>query len=438
LVAKEKGSYGNKLALKVESGTRKIDMTSSIPVYNVYVYYNGQEVSSYVGIYWGDGTAKDNKGNLIGKAAEIASSNYILNKMSDDSWIAIEAEDENGNSTMGRLPDGTWILGDGQLPDGVMAEQAEIMAYKKGTNGWIADDSGVITSMSADLIAALQKIQNPEVFEYVLVAAPGDASTIVQNAIQDLCESRRDCFGVIDAAPFGLGLGIRNNTVHISQVNDACSNLTSSYVGAYWPWLQDYDADNKQYVWLPPSTYALKQIVYTDNVSDPWQAPAGATRGRVSAIDIEYSPTAADRDILYGDTNIVNPIVKFVNEGITIWGQKTAQRTNTATNRINVRRLMIYAEKLVSKMARSFLFEPNDQTNWASFARQANAILEPIRQRRGLYQYTVVCDATTNTADLINQNIMSGKIFLQPMKTIEFIEVSFTVNAATGETTVQE
>lgn len=438
LVAKERGSYGNKLALKVEAGTRKIDMTTSVPVNNVYVYYDGKEVSSYIGVYWGDGTAKDSKGMVLGVDAELASANYVLNKMAADTWITIEAEDEDGNSTMGKLPSGMWTLGDDALPQAVTAEQAEVVSFVKGTNGWIEGVGGTITSFSGDLVAALEKIQNPEVYDYNMVAAPGAADTIVQNALQSLTESRRDCFGVVNAAPFGRGLGIRNNTTHISQVNLDCENLTSSYVGAYWPWLQDYDSDNKQYVWLSPDTYALKTMIYTDNVSDPWFAPAGNRRGKVTAIDVEYSPTVTDRDTLYGDTNIVNPIVKFINEGITIWGQKTAQRTKSATDRINVRRLMIYAERLIARMARTFLFEPNDQANWASFARQANAILEPIRQRRGVYQYQVVCDATTNTSDLVNQNIMSGKIFLQPMKTIEFLEVSFTINAATGETTIEE
>jgi len=98
---------------------------------------------------------------------------------------------------------------------------------------------------------------------------------------------------------------------------------------------------------------------------------------------------------------------------------------------------MIYAEKLIAKMARGFLFEPHDSSNWAAFTRQANAILEPIRQRRGLYQYSVVCDASTNTTELINQNIMAGKIYIQPVKTVEFIEIEFTVNA-TGEVTITE
>ena len=196
--------------------------------------------------------------------------------------------------------------------------------------------------------------------------------------------------------------------------------------------------DNDQYVWLPPSIYAMKQMVYTDNVSDPWFAPAGMRRGRISALGVEYSPSELERDLLYGDGKIVNPIVNFVDGGITIWGQKTAQRTKSATDRINVRRLLIYAEKLIAKMARGFLFEPHDPANWAAFARQANAILEPIRQRRGLTTYTVVCDDSTNTLALIDQNIMAGKIFIQPTKAIEFLTVDFTINAASGATTIAE
>jgi len=342
----------------------------------------------------------------------------------------MEAEDEDGDFVLERLPDGDWALGTEDLPDGVLMEDANVIDFTVGTDGWTEDVDGIITSMDTDLINALKKIYNSEVYNFNLVAAPGSAASSVQNEVQNLCETRHDCFGIIDAAPFGYGLGVKDNLNHVSEINTMNENLNSSYVGTYWPWLQDYDADNKQYVWLPPSIYALTQMVYTDNVADPWYAAAGLSRGKVTALDVEYSPTRAERDILYGDTNIINPIVKFVGEGIAIWGQKTAQRTKSALDRINIRRLMIYAEKLIARMARGFLFEQNDAANWAAFARQANAILEPIRQRRGLSQYSVVCDATTNTSDLVNQNIMAGKIFVQPTKTIEFIEVEFTINAA--------
>lgn len=420
LQAAEKGSYGNRLTLRVETQQVQTGPSTIQLYYNVAVLLDGKEVSNYQRVNW------DNP----------SSTNFVPRLLEEDQYLKIDAEDEDGNFILKKLPDGDWTLGDDTLPDGVTVSDATIVEYTRGTNGW-EEEEGIITSMDADFIHALKKIYNPEVFDFNLVAAPGSASSSVQNEIQTLCESRRDCFGIIDAAPFGIGHGVEKSVNHVSEVNDMNLNLNSSYVGAYWPWLQDYDADNKQYVWLPPSIYALAQMVYTDAISDPWFATAGLTRGKITALDVEYSPTRLDRDILYGETNVINPIVKFVNEGIVIWGQKTAQRTRSATDRINVRRLLIYAEKLIANMARGFLFEQNDSTNWAAFARQANAILEPIRQRRGLYQYQVVCDATTNTPDLIDQNIMAGQIFVQPTKTIEFIQVDFTINGS-GEVEISE
>jgi len=418
LIAAEKGVYGNKLVLRTETKQVQVSATEVEFYYNAFVLLDGKEVSIYQRINWDDPT----------------SDKYLPKVLENDRYLHMEAEDEDGDfvtfASTDPFPNGDWTLGDDELPENVFESVATIVDFSVGSNGWTEDSDGVITSMDTDLINALKKIYNPEVYDFNMVAAPGAAASAVQNEIQTLCESRHDCFGIIDAAPFGMGLGVKEKLNHVSEINSMNENLNSSYVGTYWPWLQDYDADNKQYVWLPPSIYAMTQMVYTDNVADPWYAAAGLRRGKVTALDVEYSPTRAERDILYGDTNVINPIVKLVGEGIVIWGQKTAQRTKSALDRINVRRLMIYSEKLIARMARGFLFEQNDASNWAAFARQANAILEPIRQRRGLYQYQVICDATTNTSDLINQNIMAGKIFVQPTKVIEFIEVEFTINAA--------
>jgi hypothetical protein len=413
LKAAEKGSYGNAVALKCETKKVQKDLTTIEEQCNVTVIVNGREMTNYQRVSWTDPLAK----------------NFIGVLMAADPDVRIEIDDEDEDLKYAKLPDGVWMLANGDIPEDVLSTQAEVTDFHEGTNGWESNDDNIITSMDADFINALKKLYNPEIYDFNLVCAPGGSASAVQNEVQALCESRHDCFGVLDAAPFGIGLGIKERLNHCSEVNAMNENINSSYVGIYWPWLQDYDADNKQYVWLPPSIYALTQLVYTDNVADPWYATAGLTRGKISAVDIEYSPTSSERDILYGDTNCVNPIVKFVGEGIAIWGQKTGQRTLTALNRINVRRLMIYAEKLIAKMARGFLFEMNDSANWAAFARQANSILEPIRQRRGMQQYQVICDATTNTPAIVEQNMMVGKIYIQPTKTIEFISVDFTITA---------
>ena len=65
------------------------------------------------------------------------------------------------------------------------------------------------------------------------------------------------------------------------------------------------------------------------------------------------------------------------------------------------------------------------------FSRLVTPIFETIKDRRGLYAYRVVCDESTNTTDLIAQNIMAGKILMQHMKYSEIIQVKF-VSTPTG------
>ena len=54
--------------------------------------------------------------------------------------------------------------------------------------------------------------------------------------------------------------------------------------------------------------------------------------------------TSDERDDLYAAG--INPIAQFPAEGIVIFGQKTLQRTRSALDRINVRRLMVFLKKL--------------------------------------------------------------------------------------------
>jgi len=42
----------------------------------------------------------------------------------------------------------------------------------------------------------------------------------------------------------------------------------------------------------------------------------------------------------------------------------------------------------------------------------------------------VVMDSTVNTPDLIDRNIMTGKIFMQPTRTAEYIDLSFIISAS--------
>jgi phage tail sheath protein FI len=133
----------------------------------------------------------------------------------------------------------------------------------------------------------------------------------------------------------------------------------------------------------------------------------------------------ADRNTLYDAR--VNPIAWFPADGIVIWGQKTLQARPSALDRVNVRRLLIAVKKFIASSTRYLVFDQNVAATRNKFKAIANPYLESVRAQNGLYAFKVVMDQTNNTADLIDQNILYGQIFLQPTRTAEFIILDFNI-----------
>jgi hypothetical protein len=164
----------------------------------------------------------------------------------------------------------------------------------------------------------------------------------------------------------------------------------------------------------------------------PWFAPAGFTRGGLSdgaagipVVQVETRLTKDERDDLY--LAKVNPIAQFPQEGLVIFGQKTLQATPSALDRINVRRLMIFLKKEISRAAKSLLFDPNTRVTWNRFVGMVKPLLLSVKVRLGLEDFKLILDETTTTPDLIDQNIMYAKIILKPTRTIEFIAIDFVI-----------
>ena len=174
----------------------------------------------------------------------------------------------------------------------------------------------------------------------------------------------------------------------------------------------------------------MATIAQSDNLSAPWFAPAGTNRGIVNNItDVFSRPTLEERDLMYGYSNAINPIVQFVDfQGFVIWGQKTLQRLPTALDRVNVRRLMFVLEKEIRVAARQLLFDPHDSILEAKFVRIATAILTQIQVGRGIENFIVVCDSTLNTPDVIDRNELRARIGVIPIRAAEFIFIEFSIH----------
>jgi phage tail sheath protein FI len=179
---------------------------------------------------------------------------------------------------------------------------------------------------------------------------------------------------------------------------------------------------------VPPSGHVSAVFSRTSRVAEQWYPPAGLNRGHLNtALEVEYSPSKGEQDLLYGSGNAVNPIVNFPKDGITIWGQRTLQRRQSALDRVSVRMLLIFLKKNLTQLLRNFLFEPNDSDPLVPGHQQTEPFLADVQARRGLTGFKVVCDATNNTPERIDRNELWVSVFIKPTRAVEFVVLNMVV-----------
>ena len=232
-----------------------------------------------------------------------------------------------------------------------------------------------------------------------------------------LCEGRADALSVVDSVPYG-------GTVTSAKTAANASN--SSYAATYWPWCQIFSSAMGRLVWVPASVLMGGVFAFTDQVSAPWFAPAGITRGGIpNVVKVERKLSLSDRNNLYLDN--VNPLATFPGNGVVVFGQKTLQQKATALDRVNVRRLLIALKGYISGVSRSLVFEQNTAVTRNKFLNQVNPYLDSVVQRQGLYAFKVIMDESNNTPSVVDRNQLIGQIYIQPTKTAEFVILDFTI-----------
>jgi len=284
-------------------------------------------------------------------------------------------------------------------------------------------NGGVFSTISGNsdyysYIQGIDTFSNPEAVDINIFATPGinffDHSSLTAYAIEMVEEDRADSLYVISSP----------NQTTTDEIIDSLDlvSIDSNYSSTYWPWIQVRDVDNATQLFLPPTGEVLRNIALTDNVSFPWFAVAGYSRGLVNSIKAYKKLTLDERDDLY--KNRINPIATFADTGTIIWGNKTLQVRESALDRMNVRRLLLRARKLISAVAVRLLFEQNDEQVRNEFLRLVNPILESIKRERGVYEFRVT---VSNDPEDIDANTLRGKIYIKPTRSLEFIDVEFII-----------
>ena len=272
---------------------------------------------------------------------------------------------------------------------------------------------------------------NPEAVNINLFVTPGidiqNNSDLVERAIDMVENSRADSLYIATLPDYNMFVPTttgQDGLIYPQEAVDILeeTGIDSNYTCTYYPWVLTRDSVNNTQIYIPPTAEVTRNLALTDNIAFPWFAAAGYTRGIVNSIKARKKLTQEDRDILY--LGRINPIATFADVGTVIWGNKTLQVRESALDRINVRRLLLQARKLISAVSVRLLFDQNDQQVRQDFLNAVNPILDSIRRDRGLYDFRVT--VSSDTADL-DKNQMTGKIYIKPTKSLEFIDITFYI-----------
>jgi len=310
-----------------------------------------------------------------------------------------------------------------------------------GGNALTSDATETNSYAFYSLKKAIDMIADPEYVPMNLATVPGVTNNPLTSHLMNVCEDRSDSLAIIDLDGGYTHAWDDNTTeqsrISTSEVNTVVTTLrdrgiNTSYGCAYYPWVRISDNINGSSVWVPPSVVALGVMGSSESISAPWFAPAGFNRGGLSegaagipVTAVRTKLTSKDRDTLY-EANI-NPIASFPAEGIVVFGQKTLQITQSALDRINVRRLLIFVKREISFMATRVLFDQNEAVTWSRFINMVTPFLDSVKTKFGIQEYRLILDETTTTPDLIDRNVLYAKIFLKPTRAIEFIALDFSI-----------
>jgi len=335
------------------------------------------------------------------------------------------------NESMATYYPHRWVTESANQPDG------------SGSFGRKAQRKVIVQALQS-LVNSNQDIRDDESRLFNLMACPGYPELIGE--MNSLNNDRGLTAFIVGDSPFRLTSDATtlnnwgNNVALAVEDNDDGLVTSSEYLGVFYPSL--FTSDNAgNNVIVPPSHGILRTMALSDQVSFPWFAPAGTRRGGITNasasgfVDAEgefksIALNEGQRDTLQ-QVN-VNPITFLTGAGLVNFGQKTRAANASALDRINVARLVVYLRSQLKKLAKPYIFEPNDKITRDEIKAQADSLMLELVSQRALYDFLVVCDESNNTPARIDRNELYLDIAIEPVKAVEFIYIPLRLKN-TGE-----
>jgi len=367
--------------------------------------------------------AKDSRGTTIwGWLGTASGPGYETCTIHDDRIVATSSQKWNGDvasfDTNGPI---TYEVKKafGEIENAFVS--AEPAPLKEGSDGSLISSGGTLnTTVATEILSQAyagtidDKVLDTENIYFSIVFDCG-YPTSVKQSVSTLAQTRRDCVAILDNGD--------NATFEASIAKRTSDHTFNTYFCAlYEEYNKIYDTFTGQDIWVSPVYHMSYILPRNDRVSEIWYAAAGFNRAAIDTIkELRFNPKLGQRDQMY--LKQINPIVKFA-QGYTPWGQLTTQSKPSAMQDLNVVRLVLYVKRALEQYCRNYVFEMNDSITWNAVKVDVTNFLEDVRQKRGLYSYSVEVGASDYEK---KRKTFHVNVILEPTRVSEKIELNFFI-----------
>ena len=276
-------------------------------------------------------------------------------------------------------------------------------------------------------------------------ADTSDALNVAKKMIA-IAEDRGDAIALIEGRDTinYSSLEYDNKDSLYYQLNND-KGIQSTYAAAFIPWAKYLIGDNG--ITLPACYAYLSALAKTIKTGSNWLAIAGITRGSIPKIDKphtapgtrisnvianSYQPLAAEpnKQIALNAITQINPY------GLTIWGNRTLQEIKEGTvagNFLNTRNMASDIKKVAYKVAKSLMYEQNNDALWIRFKSEVSPYLDQLKAGSGISDYKLIRSNVNREGKKLSREQFACSIKIFPVAAVESFEIAIVMSDADVE-----
>lgn len=268
--------------------------------------------------------------------------------------------------------------------------------------------------------AAWNTFADKQLYAVNILLNSGHSTPTVQLAMDTLAQQRGDAVALLDVPSTQQTFQSAINYRKLSL------NLNSTYSALFNPDVLEADTINGKQQYVPFSGWAAALCARTDRVANPSFSIAGLNRGLVNVLKSRYTYDQGQMDAMFQAQ--VNYTQTFIGQGIALWEQQTLAAQFSALSWLSVRRIVNVIKTALYQFLLYSLQEPNDDFTGRQIVASCTDYLQSIQNARGISSFTVISDASNNTAQDFNSGIRNVTVIIVPVIPIHIINLQVVVS----------